>query len=84
MHWLLVLALAVSLTSGLRITADDTEAGVSRWLEPVLMQGDVTRWHVVSAFSLAALALGYWLFLWRARLASRVKPALQSGRDRKP
>jgi hypothetical protein len=76
MHWLLVLALAVSLTSGLRISADDTEAGVSRWLEPVLMQGDVTRWHVVSAFSLAALALGYWLFLWRARLASRVKPTL--------
>lgn len=76
MHWLLVLALAVSLTSGLRISADDTGARLSRWLEPVLMQGDVTRWHVTSAFTLAALALGYGLFLWRARLASRVKPSL--------
>lgn len=76
MHWLLVITLAVSLTSGLRISADATDAVFSRWLEPVLMQGDVTRWHVFSALSLAALAVGYFLFLWRARLASRVKPAL--------
>lgn len=76
MHWLLVLTLAVSLISGLRISADDTEAQLSRWLEPVLMQGDVTRWHVLSAFTLGAIALGYWLFLWRARLASRVKTTL--------
>lgn len=72
LHWMLVFTLVLSLASGLRLMADNIDAPITQALQPVLLQGQVTDWHVLSAFALTALALAYVVFLWRARLVARV------------
>lgn len=71
-HWLMVLGLVASLLTGLRIAASDGRLAW-RWIEPVLMQGDVPRWHVWSAYLLLGVACAYLALLWRGALGGRVK-----------
>lgn len=71
-HWLMVVGLAVSLLTGLRIADSDGRLGW-RWIEPLLLQGDVGRWHVWSAYLLLAAASAYVALLWRGALGGRVK-----------
>lgn len=84
LHWSLVLTLLLSLASGLRIMADRADATLARALRPVLLQGPVIDWHVLSAFALTALIFAYVIYLRRARLASRVALNLRAiaARDR--
>lgn len=74
LHWLLVVALLISLSTGLRIAADAPEASLTRALSAWLPQGPVGSWHFASACALVALLAAYVVFLWRARLAARVAP----------
>jgi cytochrome b subunit of formate dehydrogenase len=76
LHWGLVLTLVLSLATGLRISADAPDSVLSRMLSPILMQGEVTHTHLLSAYGLIALVVGYVVFLWRARLGSRVALSL--------
>jgi cytochrome b subunit of formate dehydrogenase len=76
LHWALVLTLLLSLASGLRIMADAQDTTISHAMRPILLQGAVVDWHVASAFCLTALVIAYVVFLWRARLGSRVAPDL--------
>ncbi len=71
-HWLLAAALLVSLATGMRVAADAVDARISKALSPLLMQGEVTYWHVLSASVLCVLLLAYGVFLWRSRLAARL------------
>ncbi|HWR87419.1 MAG TPA: ethylbenzene dehydrogenase-related protein, partial [Acidiferrobacterales bacterium] len=71
-HWLLVAALIVSLGSGLRVAADAVDARISKALSPLLMQGEVTYWHVLSASALCVLLLAYGVLLWRKNLSARL------------
>jgi cytochrome b subunit of formate dehydrogenase len=71
-HWAMVIALVVSLLTGLRIATSDNHVN-ARWLEPLMLQGDVGRWHVWSAYLLLAGALAYVVLLWRASLGGRVR-----------
>lgn len=82
MHWLMVAALFISLSTGLRITVDQEAPGWRAWLEPLLLQGEVGHLHVLSATVLLAVACAYCIFLLRARLASRIKPNLAALRQR--
>lgn len=61
-HWLLVLALALSWSTGMRIAVADDRADLA-WLEPLLLQGAVEHWHFVSALALLLLACIYGVLL---------------------
>ncbi len=73
-HTLLLVLMVLGFSSGMRIALDNAKGfGWRTWLEPLLMQGDVIRWHVWIALALCGLVTGYVAFLWRARLKSRWK-----------
>lgn len=71
-HWLMVLGLLASLATGLRIAASDNRLSW-RWVEPLLLQGDVGRWHIWSAGLLLSAACAYLVLLWRGALGGRLK-----------
>ena len=70
-HLLLVFFLGLSLLTGLRIAADNARGGWRALLEPLMLQGDVMRWHMWAALALAGLIVAYAAFLWRAQLKAR-------------
>lgn len=72
LHWLLVVTLLFSLSTGLRISADSEESVWARAMNIVLLQGNVMHWHIWAAYALTLVALGYVVFLVRARLTTRV------------
>ena len=57
LHWTFALLLGASVVTGFRIAADAADATWSRWLSPLLLQGEVSIWHVWSA--LAHVACGW-------------------------
>jgi Ethylbenzene dehydrogenase/Prokaryotic cytochrome b561 len=72
MHWGLVLALLLSVSTGWRIASLTDGSGWLRWLDLLLLQGNVLRWHFMSAAVLTALVLAYAVFLWRMELGGRL------------
>jgi len=70
-HWALVAAVLVSLSTGLRIAAADARFS-STWLETLLPQGNVERWHVWSACALICGVIAYAFFLWYAGVIGRI------------
>lgn len=72
-HTLLLVSLVFALLTGLRIAADNAKGGWRTLLEPVMMQGDVVRWHAWAALALGSLVAGYVAFLLHARLTARWK-----------
>ncbi|MEM9794865.1 MAG: ethylbenzene dehydrogenase-related protein [Pseudomonadota bacterium] len=72
LHWALFATLVVSLLTGLRIGADRTDAAWARWLDPILLQGNVIVWHAWAATALGLVTIAYVIFLARSRLARRV------------
>jgi cytochrome b561 len=71
LHWGLVLALLVSVITGWRIARSTDPNLLLRWIETLLLQGNVLRWHFVSATVLVALVAAYVAFLWRMDLGAR-------------
>src|SRR5580704_3858109 len=51
-HWLTAIAFFVSVFTGVRIAADDPDASVSKWLTPILPQGEVWTWHFFAGLTL--------------------------------
>ena len=72
MHWGLVIALLVSVSTGWRISGMADSSTLLRWLDLLILQGNVLRWHFVSAAALTALVLAYAVFLWRMDLGARL------------
>ena len=72
MHWGLVLTLLISVSTGWRIAGMTDSSNILRWLDMLLLQGNVLRWHFVSATALTALVLAYIVFLWRMDLGARL------------
>jgi Ethylbenzene dehydrogenase/Prokaryotic cytochrome b561 len=71
-HWLLVLTLAVSLLTGLRVAADMPQSSFASSLSGILPQGNVIFWHLVAAVGFVALFVAYAVFIWRAGLWGRI------------
>ncbi len=67
--------MVVSLATGLRISADSLDAVVSKFLSPVLPQGEIWTWHFVSSLALFIGATAYVIYMVRARLGQRIAPA---------
>jgi hypothetical protein len=72
LHWTFVLLLGTSVVTGFRIAADAADATWSRWLSPLLLQGEVSIWHVWSALGFVMAIVAYVVFLAWAHLTPRV------------
>jgi len=77
-HWGLVLTLLTSVSTGWRIASMTDSNALWRWADVLLLQGNVLRWHFISAALLTALVIAYLGFLWRMGLGSRLALRLAS------
>lgn len=80
-HWSLVLTLLLSVSTGWRIATMADSSLWMRWLDALLLQGNVLRWHFFSATALTALVAAYIAFLWHSELGGRLKLRLASLRS---
>jgi len=71
LHWVVATAFIVSLFTGIRIAADALHAPVSKWLSPILPQGEIWTWHFLSGLALFFAASAYLVYMWRSGLANR-------------
>jgi hypothetical protein len=72
LHWGLVIALIISVSTGWRIASMTENSDVYKWLDVLMLQGNVIRWHFISATVLTALTIGYVVFLLRMGLGGRL------------
>ncbi len=77
-HWGLVIALLASVSTGWRIASMTDSTGLLKWLDVLVIQGNVLRWHFVSASVLTALVIAYVVFLWRMGLGARLSLRLSA------
>ena len=71
LHWTTAVALIVSLLTGIRIAADDLVAPFSKWLSPILPQGEIWSWHFLAGLSLFFCGSAYAAYMLRGGLAQR-------------
>src|SRR3954465_14241537 len=71
LHWATAIAFTVSLFTGIRIAADALDAPVSKWLSPVLPQGEIWTWHFLAGLTLFFCAATYFIYMRRSGLANR-------------
>ena len=71
LHWVTAIAFLVSLLTGIRIAADALHAPVSKWVSPILPQGEIWTFHFYAGLTLFFCAAAYFLYMRRAGLASR-------------
>lgn len=81
LHWGLVVALFVSVSTGWRIATLGDASPTVRWLDVLMLQGNVPLWHFVSALALVALVAAYVVFLLRLGLLGRLSLRLASLRS---
>ncbi len=82
LHWGLVVALLVSVSTGWRIATLSDSTPLMRWLDALVLQGNVPLWHFSSAMVLVALVCAYAVFLLRTGLLGRLSVRLASLRSR--
>src|SRR5436853_7480404 len=71
LHWATAVAFLVSLFTGIRIAADALSAPVSKWLSPILPQGEIWTFHFYAGLTLFFCAAAYLIYVRRAGLFSR-------------
>src|SRR5471032_1126493 len=71
LHWVTAIAFFVSLFTGIRIAADAMNAHVSKWLSPILPQGEIWTWHFLAGLTLFFCAAAYFVYVRRSGLANR-------------
>jgi hypothetical protein len=64
--------MVVSLLTGIRIAADAINAPFSKWLGPILPQGEIWTWHFLAGLSLFFCATAYLLYMRRGGLYRRI------------
>lgn len=72
LHWALVVSLLISISTGWRIAAMTDGSAMLRWVDALLLQGNVVRWHFLSATALTALVVAYVAFLVQQGLGARL------------
>src|SRR6476659_1642316 len=71
LHWTTAIAFTVSLFTGIRIAADALVAPISKWLSPILPQGEIWTFHFYAGLTLFFCAAAYFVSMRRAALFSR-------------
>ena len=74
LHWITVVAATVSLATGLRISADALDAVISRWMAPILPQGEIWSVHIIAGLTLFGASTAYPVYMALGGLGSRVAP----------
>ena len=74
LHWATALAFVVSLVTGIRIAADALRAPFSKWLAPVLPQGEIFSWHFLAGLAVFFCGSAYVAYLARSGLVERNSP----------
>jgi Ethylbenzene dehydrogenase/Prokaryotic cytochrome b561 len=78
LHWGLVASLLISVSTGWRIAGMTDSGMLLRWFDALVLQGNVVRWHFISAIVLVALVVAYIAFLVRQGLGGRLALRLAS------
>lgn len=71
LHWVTAIAFLVSLFTGIRIAADALHAPVSKWLSPILPQGEIWTWHFYAGLTLFFCTAAYFIYMRRSGLTNR-------------
>jgi cytochrome b subunit of formate dehydrogenase len=71
LHWVTALAFIVSLFTGIRTASDALRAPVSKWLAPILPQGEIWTWHFFAGLTLFFCGSAYLLYMRRSGLTQR-------------
>ena len=71
LHWVVAVAFLVCLFTGIRLASDALNAPVSRWLIPILPQGNIWTWHFIAGLTLFFGASAYVLYMLRSGLMQR-------------
>src|SRR4051794_39624204 len=71
LHWATAITFTVSLFTGLRIASDGQYAVVSKWLSPILPQGEIWTWHFLAGLTLFFCGSSYLVYMVRSGLTQR-------------
>lgn len=71
LHWVVAVAFIVCLFTGIRLASDALNAPVSKWLVPILPQGEIWTWHFIAGLTLFFGASAYVLYMIRSGLTQR-------------
>jgi len=74
LHWATATTLLISLLTGIRIASDNPKAVISKWLTPILPQGEIWSWHFFAGLTLFFCATSYLLYMRRSALTRRAAP----------
>jgi cytochrome b subunit of formate dehydrogenase len=74
LHWTTAITFLTSLLTGIRIASDNPNAVVSKWLTPILPQGEIWSWHFFAGLALFFCGSSYLLYMWRSALSRRTAP----------
>lgn len=81
LHWGLVLALLLSVSTGWRIASLGEPGTLAGWVDALALQGNVSWLHFASATALVALVAAYFVFLAGMDLLGRLSLRLASLRS---
>ncbi|MCX7309733.1 MAG: ethylbenzene dehydrogenase-related protein, partial [Afipia sp.] len=74
LHWTTAIAFLTSLFTGIRIASDNPQAVVSKWMTPILPQGEIWSWHFFAGLTLFFCGASYFLYMRRSALSRRAAP----------
>jgi cytochrome b subunit of formate dehydrogenase len=71
-HWTASIACIVTLVTGLRLASDQEFSVVWRSIAPILPQGEIWSWHILSALVLTVATTAYIVYMHRSGLHQRI------------
>ena len=71
-HWTVTIACIITLLTGLRLASDQEFSLVWRAIAPVLPQGEIWSWHIISGLALYFASTAYAVYMFRSGLKRRV------------
>lgn len=71
-HWIASIACIINLVTGLRLAADQEFSVVWRAIAPVLPQGEIWSWHIISGLGLTFASTTYIVYMHRSGLMRRI------------
>jgi cytochrome b561 len=71
-HWTASIACIVTLVTGLRLASDQEFSVVWRAIAPILPQGEIWSWHIISGLVLTVVTTAYIVYIHRSGLHQRI------------
>jgi cytochrome b561 len=71
-HWTASIACIITLVTGLRLASDQEFSVVLRAIAPILPQGEIWSWHIISGLALYFSCSAYIVYMHRSGLTRRI------------